>query len=161
MKAKIASMTMSLALGVWGVGISGEHPEHPTSPASKEHPNKVSAAQQESAQDDYEKLVKDHVASEAQKTGGVYTIHDDVVKKDWKLELVKVHKNRICMLNEGKTCFACADLKEVGGKNKLDLDFYANHSPDGKMTMDKVWIHKVNRKPRITSDKNNNRCPVK
>src|SRR5712691_3228281 len=100
MKTKAAFITMSLALGVWGVGISGEHPEHPTSGASKEHPNKMSAAQQKSAQDEYEKFVKDYVASEAQKTGGVYTVHDDVLNKDWNLELVKVHKNRICMLNE-------------------------------------------------------------
>ena len=153
-------MTLSLVLGVWGIGISAEHPEHPTA-GSKEHPNKVSAAQQKSAQDEYEKFVKDYVASEAQKTGGVYTIHDDVANKDWRLELVKVHKNKICMLNEGNTCFACADLKEVGGKNKVDLDFYANHSPDGKMAMDKVLIHKVNGKPRFTYDKNNNMCPLK
>ena len=80
---------------------------------------------------------------------------------DWKLELVKVHKSKICMLNEGKTCFACADLKEVGGKNKLDLDFYADHSPDGKMTMSKVLIHKVNGKKRFNYDKNNNMVQVK
>ena len=160
MKTKAALMAIGLAFGLWGFGITAEHPEHPTA-ASKEHPNKGSAVQQKSAQDEYEKFVKDYVASEAQKTGGVYKIHDDAANKDWKLELVKVHKNRICMLNEGKTCFACADLKEVGGKNKVDLDFYANHSPDGKMTMDKVWIHKVNGKPRFTYDKNNNMAPLK
>ena len=58
-------------------------------------------------------------------------------------------------------CFACADFKEVGGKNKLDLDFYANKSSDGKMTMEKVLIHKVNGKRRFTYDKENNMIPVK
>ena len=155
---------MGLLLGVWGSGISGEHPEHPTpakseSSGSKEHPKK--GAVDKTFQNDFEKVVKDYVASEAQKTGGVYTIHDDAANKDWKLELVKVHKNKICMLQEGKQCFACADFKEAGGKNKLDLDFYANKSEDGQVTMKKVLIHKVNGKPRFTYDKNNNMVPTK
>lgn len=173
MKARIAMMTVSFLLGAWGYGLSGEHPEHPTPAKSeskehpkgeskehpKEHPKKV--AQNKAFQNDFEKVVKDYVVSEAQKTGGVYTIHDDVANKDWKLELVKVHKNKICMLQEGRQCFACADFKEVGGKNKIDLDFYANKAEDGVITMEKVLIHKVNGKPRFTYDKNNNMVPVK
>ncbi len=166
MKGKVIWMTLSMILGVWGIGISGEHPEHPMPQKNtaakehpKEHPNK--AAQDKTFQSDYEKFVKDYVAAEAKKSGGAYTIHDDVSNKDWKLELVKVHKNKICMLQEEKTCFACADLKEVDSTNKLDLDFYANKSPDGKMTMDKVMIHKVNGKPRFTYDSQNNRVSVK
>ncbi len=161
MKRKAAFITMSLILSVWGLGISGEHPEHPTSSASNGQSTKDSAAQQKSNQDEFEKFVKEYIASAAKNTGSVYKVHDDVLNKDWKLELVKVHKNKICMLNEGKTCFACADLKEVGGKNKLDLDFYASHSPDGKMSMEKVLIHKVNGKPRFTYDSQNAMCPVK
>ena len=112
-------------------------------------------------QNDFEKFVKEHVVAESQKTGGVYTVHDDTMNKDWKLRLVKVHKTKICMLDEGKNCFACADFREVDGKNKLDLDFYASKSEDGKMTMSKVIIHKVNGKPRFTYDKENKMVPVK
>ena len=168
MKARIAIMTMGFILGAWGYGISGEHPEHPTpakseSSASKEHPKEhpKKGAQDKAFQNDFEKVVKDYVVAEAQKTGGGYTVHDEAAGKDWKLELVKVHKNKICMLQEGKVCFACADFKEAGGKNKLDLDFYANKADDGRVTMEKVLIHKVNGKPRFTYDKNNDRVPVK
>lgn len=168
MKVKIAVVTMSFVLGVLGYGVSGEHPEHPISSQggssmSKEHPKEhpKKPMQDKAFQNDFEKVVKDYVASEAQKTNGVYAIHDDVANKDWKLELVKVHKTKICMLQEGKTCFACADFKEVGSKNKLDLDFYAGKSEDGKMSMEKVLIHKVNGKPRFTYDKNNDMVPVK
>lgn len=167
MRVQVPFIMIGLILGLFGRAISAEHPqEHPTSQNGgaakehpKEHPNK--AAKDKTFQNDYEKFVKEYLASEAQKTGGVYTIHDDVENKDWKLELVKVHKNKICMLQEGKTCFACADLKEIGGNNKLDLDFYAKKSEDGKMTMERVLIHKVNDKPRFTYDKNNNIVPVK
>lgn len=170
-KAKGAWTVMALVLGVWGAGISQEHPEHPTSAKKehehptgskehpKEHPNQ--AADDKSFQDDFEKVVKNYLRAEAKKTGGAYTIHDDVAKKNWKLELVKVHKNKICMLQEGKSSFACADLKEVNGANKLDLDFYATKSDDGKMSMEKVLIHKMNGKPRFTYDKENNVVPVK
>ena len=168
-KAIAAFMIIGVMLGARSIGISGEHPEHPTSTKKehptagkehpKEHPNK--AAQDKAFQGDFEKVVKDYLSTEGQKTGGTYTIHDDVANKDWKLQLVKVHKSKICMLQEGNTCFACADFKEVGGKNKLDLDFYSSKAADGKMTMEKVIIHKVNGKPRFTYDKENNVVPLK
>ena len=167
MKTKIAFIAISLLLGARGFGISAEHPEHPEHPAPKqskghEHPKEQpDKGARKAFQNDFEKFVKDHVASEAQKTGGVYTIHDDAAKKDWKLELVKVHKDKICMLQEGRSCFACADFKEAGGKNRLDLDFYAAKSEDGTLTMEKVLIHKVNGKRRFTYDKDNNMVPMK
>ena len=171
MKTKAALIALSFLIWTGSLKLkAAEHPEHPTpaksehpSPSksehTKEHPNK--AESDKAFQDQYEKIVKDYVADESQKTGGAFTIRDDVLNKVWQLNLVKIHKSKICMLQEGKVCFACADFKEVNGKNKLDLDFYANHSEDGKMTITKVLIHKLNGKRRFTYDKNNNLVPVK
>lgn len=174
MTKRVALMAVSLTVGAWNIGLkAGEHPqEHPT--GSKEHPTEMKKEmkkehpkehpqefQQKSFQDSYEKVVKDYVASESQKTGGVYTIKDEKMNKDWKLELKKVHKSKICMLQEGKTCFACADFKEVGGKTKIDLDFYAKKDNEGNITMEKALIHKVNGKPRFTYDKDNNMVEMK
>lgn len=135
-----------------------EHPAQTKKEHPKEHPEKTT---QQNFQNNYEKVVKNYLSAESLKSGGVYTIQDDVAGKSWKLKLERVHKSRICMLQEGKTCFACADFNEVGGKNKFDLDFYANKSADGTMTIEKVLIHKMNGKPRFTYDKDNNMVPVK
>ncbi|MBI3013413.1 MAG: hypothetical protein HYY63_07300 [Elusimicrobia bacterium] len=174
MRLKSRVIVLSLALCGWnGAAWTAEHPhEHPQ--GSEEHPTEMKKPMQEHSkehpkkgvsnkafQESFETVVKDYLKSEAQKTGGVYTIRDEVLGKAWKLELTKVHKSKICMLQGGKLCFACADLKEVGGKNKLDLDFYADHSEDGKMTINKVLIHKLNGKPRFTYDSNNAVVPVK
>jgi len=179
MKAQTVILTLSFTLGIWACGVSGEHPEHPTpasspapiskehpeQPSSKEHPTKAAQTQalpnDKLFQDDFEKVVKDYVTSEGEKTQGLYIFHDSVTNKDLKLELVKVHKTKICMLEEGRICFACADFKEVGKNNKFDLDFYASRSPEGVITMGEVVIHKVNGKPRFTYDSNNKKVPIK
>ena len=144
-------------------GLTGaEHPEHPHGDGAKEHPQESKSADTQKAfQDSFENDVKNHVQTEASKTGGVFTVKDDALNKVWKLRLVKVHKNKICMLDQGRTCFACADFKEVNGRNKIDLDFYADHAPDGAVAIKKVLIHKVNGIPRFTYDKDNNRVPLK
>ena len=190
MKIKVAWIIAGFVIGGWKLALTAaEHPtgtqEHPTemkkehpTEAKKEHPTEMKkehpteakkehpkehpeAAKGKSFQNEYEKVVKNYLSAESIKTGGVFTIKDDAGSKEWKLKLLKVHKSKICLLQEGKTCFACADFKEVGGKNKLDLDFYANKSPEGKITIDKVLIHKVNGKQRFTYDANNNLIPVK
>lgn len=137
---------------------SKEHPkekkEHP-----KEHPKK--GVEEKAFQNQYEKIVKDYLDQEASKTGGVYTIKDDLDQKEWKLKLIKVHKSKICMLQANKVCFACADFQQVDGKSKLDLDFYADKAEDGAISINKVLIHKVNGKPRFTYDSQNNMVPAK
>src|SRR3989338_3362855 len=116
MNKKLGIFIFAASLAVWaGPAYSEEHPhEHPTGqehPSSekkehpghkhehpKEHPKKP--AQSKEFQNSFEKVVKDYVSSEAQKTGGVYTIQDEVANKEWKLKLDKVHKSKICMLQE-------------------------------------------------------------
>ncbi|MBI2119026.1 MAG: hypothetical protein HYT97_05305 [Elusimicrobia bacterium] len=131
-----------------------EKKEHP-----KEHPKK--GVKEKAFQDQYEKIVKDYVDQASAKTGGVYTIKDEVANKEWNLTLIKVHKSKICMLQANKVCFACADFQEVNGKSKLDLDFYADKAEDGTISINKVLIHKVNGKPRFTYDSQNNMVPLK
>ena len=161
MNQKTWSIVLGLLLANAGTQtalFAAEHPEHPTGGKDRSAAQKSSDQQKE--KDAFEMDVKNYIKSEAKKTGGVFTVRDDVQNKDWKLNLVKVHKNKICMLDQGKTCFACADLNEVNGKNKLDLDFYASHAADGTTSVTKVIIHKLNGKPRFTYDSNNNIVPT-
>ena len=161
MNAKLFSVIAGLLFAFAGAQaslIAAEHPEHPTGGMGRAAAQKSADLQKE--KDAFEMDVKNYIQSEARKTGGVFAVRDDVLNKDWKLKLVKVHKNKICMLDQGKTCFACADFNEVNGKNKLDLDFYASHAADGTTSITKVIIHKLNGKPRFTYDSNNNIVPL-
>ena len=161
---KKAGILWSLLFAVFNFrAMAAEHPEHPT---THEHPagsmeKSKQADQEKNFQNDFEKVVKDYIDSEAKKTNGVYTLRDDAANKDRKLKLLKVHKNKICMLDQGKTCFACADFRDLGSKDKLDLDFYYKKAEDGSLTIDKVLIHKLNGKPRFTYDKENKMVPLK
>ena len=75
----------------------------------------------------FTRVVRDYVRDSSENAGGAYTIHDELLDKNWKLELVRIHKKKIVDLGDGKY-FACADLKEVGGrKTPVDLDFYVEH----------------------------------
>ncbi|NNN07059.1 MAG: hypothetical protein HKL90_14280 [Elusimicrobia bacterium] len=96
------------------------------------------------------------------KTKAPFTVHDDKLGKDWTLKLVRVHQDRIMQLGDNQF-FACSDFKSArkGGKDALDLDFFASKNPDGAWKIDKVLIHKVNGKPRYTWNAKNEMVPVK
>ena len=89
-----------------------------------------------------------------------FKIHDVRLNRDWFLRLIRVHMKNIINLPEGEDrYFACADLKSTQSKDKLDLDFYAIRNGDGSWVMEKIFIHKVNGKPRFTYDSKNQIVP--
>lgn len=109
-------------------------------------------------QTSYAETVGGHVKAESKKAGG-FLVHDDVLKKDWKLKMLKIHTDRIVELGQDRF-FACADLQQLAGKKtKLDLDFYVKKEGD-RWVMEKVLVHKVAGKLRYTYNDKNEIVPV-
>ena len=96
----------------------------------------------------YSRTVADYVKDQIKKAGA-FIVHDDVMSKDWRLRMLKVHTERIWDQGNGHF-FACADLREMSGpKTKLDLDFFVRRQ-GGQWIMDKVVVHKVSGQARYT-----------
>jgi hypothetical protein len=107
----------------------------------------------------YSRTVQEHIKAESAKNGGAFIVRDDVLNRDWRLKLIRIHTHKIVELGEGRF-FACADLKEVGGdKTKLDLDFFVARQGD-RWVMEKVVVHKVSGKPRYVYNDDNEMVPV-
>lgn len=157
---------------------SGQRPaaapaEHPST-APTEHPATPSGAHlgtpqleqvsapplkgQGSLPDQFSKAVKRYVRNSSKPTG-YFVLEDEILKKPWKLKLVRFHEDKIVRLGPGKF-FVCADFKEPLGKNTVDLDFYAHKGIEG-WSVDEVLIHKLNGEPRFTYNEKNQRVPVK
>jgi hypothetical protein len=155
-------LILSLVISAPGAINAGEHPkEHPS---THEHPKKkkrkkkkLKWVKHQATMRAFVQAVEDHVALKSEEDGS-FQVYDKKLKKTWKLELDRIHKKRIARLS-GNSFFACADFKQVDGKNKLDLDFFVSRK-DGTFTVDEVAVHKVNGKKRYTYNKRNKRVPV-
>jgi hypothetical protein len=118
-----------------------EHPkEHPTKEGQKEHANgkKVST-------EDIDKAIQAHIEKTAKAAGGKFPVKDEVLKKTWELDLVKVHKDKLQALADG-TYFACVDLKAADG-TMVDVDFFMKKEGDALAVTD-TTVHKINGKAR-------------
>ncbi len=125
-----------------------EHPEHPTSE------KKVSV-------DAIDKAIRAHIEKVSKEGGGKFSVADDVAKKTWRLELVRVHKDRLQALADG-TYFACVDLKADEG-TMVDVDFFLKKQGDSLVVSD-TSVHKIDDKPRYNYEEKNGvwvRVPVK
>lgn len=143
-----------LALALWhGKPLAQEHPE--------EHPTKKTAVQKKKMPTiaDFAKAAEKHIKGVQKKNKGFFPIKDDKEGRTRSLKFKKVHKERLTHL-EGDTYFACTDFVEMvnGKKVLLDLDFWMDFK-NGKWTMKKSLIHKVNGEKRIEY-KNNQPVPV-
>jgi hypothetical protein len=157
-----AVIAAALALGLSARASAGEHPEHPTATHEKEHPKEEKhehpkKTKKPDLKKDYSRAVESFVMEETKKDGGL-KVPDAVLNKTWNLKLLRIHKNRIADLGNGRY-FACADLKENGSKTKVDVDFYATKTDMG-WKVDEVVLHKVKGKPRFTYNDKNERVPL-
>jgi hypothetical protein len=107
-----------------------EHPEHPKSE------KKVST-------DDIDKSIRDHIEKAAK--AGSFSVKDDVLNKTWELELVRVHKDKLQALADGKY-FACVDFKAADG-TMVDVDFFLKKDGDALAVTD-TTVHKIDGKAR-------------
>ena len=122
--------------------------EHP-----KEHPKQTNTAVKPISTATLERAIKDQIAEKARANGGKLAVQDDVLSKTWRLELVRVHTDKLTQLDE-KTYFACVDFKADDG-TPVDVDFYMKNDND-KVTLSDTTVHKVNGKPRFTYEKKGN-----
>ena len=116
-----------------------EHPEHPKSE------KKVST-------DDIDKAIRAHIEQTAKASGGKFPVKDDVLNKTWDLELVKVHKDKLQALADGRY-FACVDFKAADG-TMVDVDFFLKKDGDVLGVTD-TTVHKINGKARYNYQEKN------
>jgi hypothetical protein len=109
-----------------------EHPEHPKSE------KKVST-------DDIDKAIRGHIDQAGKASGGKLSVKDDVLNKTWELELVRVHKDKLQALADGRY-FACVDFKAADG-TMVDVDFFLKKEGDALAVTD-TTVHKINGKAR-------------
>jgi hypothetical protein len=116
-----------------------EHPqEHPQ---GKEHPK----GEKKVSIEDIDKAITEHIEKASKASGGKFEVKDDVLKKTWDLELVRVHKDRLQALADGRY-FACVDFKAPDG-TMVDVDFFMKKEGDDLKVTD-TTVHKVNGKAR-------------
>ena len=116
-----------------------EHPEHPKSE------KKVST-------DDIDKAIRAHIEQTAKASGGKFPVKDDVLNKTWELDLVKVHKDKLQALADGRY-FACVDFKAADG-TMVDVDFFLKKDGDAMAVTD-TTVHKINGKARYNYQEKN------
>jgi hypothetical protein len=119
-----------------------EHPEHPNATKTVDI-------------DALEKAIKEKIADKTKADGGVFKLEDDVLHKTWQLELVRVHRDKLARLEDG-TYFACVDMKEKGGHDLVDVDFFLKEN-DGNLTFSDMAVHKVNGVARYDWEKKGDR----
>jgi hypothetical protein len=133
------ALTCMAFFSLWAV--AQEKKEHP-----KEHPEHPKSEKKVST-DEIDKAIQAHIEKTAKAAGGKFPVKDDVLKKTWELELVKVHKDKLQALADG-TYFACVDLKAADG-TMVDVDFFLKKEGDGLAVSD-TTVHKINGKARYS-----------
>lgn len=146
LKSWLFVVTISLmgTVGAWaGMASPQEHP-------MPEHPQKTSKATASISMSTLEKAIQDQIAEKAKANSGKFPLRDDTLNKTWRLELVKVHTDKLAQLDD-KTYFACVDMKADDG-TIVDVDFFMKDD-NGKLTLSDTTVHKINGKPRYTWQK--------
>jgi hypothetical protein len=115
--------------------------EHP-----KEHPEHPKSAKKVST-DDIDKAIREHIETSAKASGGKFEVKDDVLNKTWNLELVRVHKDKLQALADGRY-FACVDFKAPDG-TMVDVDFFMKKEGNDLKVND-TTVHKINGKARYS-----------
>ncbi len=141
-----------------------EHPEgegeeeHPEGEAEEEHPEGEKKPEGEEEPppppprepvtiEAVAQFLEGYVAEEAAMHDQWLRIHDSKTNKDLKLQLDKIHRERLSRTAE-KTYFVCADFKSPEGKT-FDLDFWVKETDDG-LTVTETTVHKEEGTARYT-----------
>lgn len=127
--------SLALAPGLRAQEHPQEHPKKQEHPASKP----VTMGELETA-------IRAQVEDAAKKAGGHFPVPDNVLNKTWKLELVRVHTDKLAHLKDN-VYFACVDFRAQDGQT-VDVDFYLKQK-DGKLQVTDTTVHKVEGKARF------------
>ena len=113
-----------------------EHPEHPTE--KKVDINKEAIAE----------AIAEYIERDSELRGGYFLVYDKKAKATLTLKLVRVHKDKLSMI-EKDVYFACADFKTSKGKI-YDLDIFMKGAEKDNLKVTEISIHKEAGKPRYT-----------
>lgn len=116
--------------------------EHPSNPATNEHPAQSEKGTHVSKKDISVGIKKNITAEKKKSSDGKF--HVQYEGQDLALDLIKVHDDRLSDLGDGKY-FACVDMKATNGKT-YDIDFFLDGRP-GSMKVTDTSVHKVDGKP--------------
>lgn len=126
-----------------------EHPEegqeHPEE--GHEHPEE-GAGQPDLTKEQLADAIEAHIAREAEGNGGKYVLNDPETGETLRLELDKVHEERLSKVAE-ETYFACVDFVADDGTT-YDVDFFMKGESAGDLKYEDFSIHKVNGVERYT-----------
>lgn len=136
--------TLALLMFVLSAG-AAEHPgkEHPGEKTS-EHPGKE---EHKVTKEMLSKVIQDYVKKESKLKGGFFLMYDEQAKKPLVLSLLKVHEDRLSVVDKG-VYFACVDFKTPEG-NMYDLDIFMKEKDEDKeLEVTEITIHKEEGKAR-------------
>ncbi|MBN4081206.1 hypothetical protein JYT44_02455 [Caldithrix abyssi] len=122
--------------------LAQEHPtEHPKKTQKKEHPTEhpESTTATILTKDNLAKGIQHYIQSHSGKDN-LFIVEDEQSGKTLKLELVKVHKERLASVGK-ETYFACADFKTKDGK-VYDLDVFMSGKNAEDLSYQKFHVHK-------------------
>ncbi len=138
--------SLALALSLSVVPALAQQKEHP-----KEHPQNPPSGKKLST-DDIDAAIRAHIEEKSKASGGRFEVRDDVLNKSWSLELVRVHKDKLQALADGRY-FACVDFKAPDA-TMVDVDFFLKKDGD-KLAVTDTTVHKVDGKARYNYEEKN------
>ncbi|MGH9366463.1 MAG: hypothetical protein ACRD3M_02155 [Thermoanaerobaculia bacterium] len=111
----------------------------------KEHPQEHPKSEKKVSLEEIDRAIRADVEEKARAAGGSFPVRDDLLQKTWQLELVRVHKDRLQALEDGRY-FACVDFKAADG-TAVDVDFFLKKEGE-RLAVADTSVHKVNGKAR-------------
>ena len=140
------ALAMSLSAALPAVSALAQQKEHP-----KEHPQNPPSEKKVST-DDIDAAIRAHIEEKSKASGGRFEVRDDVLNKTWSLELVRVHKDKLQALADGRY-FACVDFKAPDA-TMVDVDFFLKKDGD-KLAVTDTTVHKIDGKARYNYEEKN------
>jgi len=140
------ALAVSLSAALPAVSALAQQKEHP-----KEHPQNPPSEKKLST-DDIDAAIRAHIEEKSKASGGRFEVRDDVMNKTWSLELVRVHKDKLQALADGRY-FACVDFKAPDA-TMVDVDFFLKKDGD-KLAVTDTTVHKVDGKARYNYEEKN------
>lgn len=140
------ALAVSLSAALPAVSALAQQKEHP-----KEHPQNPPSEKKVST-DDIDAAIRAHIEEKAKASGGRFEVRDDVLSKTWSLELVRVHKDKLQALADGRY-FACVDFKAPDA-TMVDVDFFLKKDGD-KLAVTETTVHKIDGKARYNYEEKN------
>lgn len=140
------ALAVSLSAALPAVSALAQQKEHP-----KEHPQNPPSGKKLST-DDIDAAIRAHIEEKSKASGGRFEVRDDVLNKTWSLELVRVHKDKLQTLADGRY-FACVDFKAPDA-TMVDVDFFLKKDGD-KLAVTDTTVHKVDGKARYNYEEKN------